>query len=170
MKTTLQKRLTPAEIANFSSQYLHEGRKQESWEILDVNIDGRLLTARVKMQSSFTSPADLEGFHLTIFSTLEFLSELTIIYAHVWAGYEKKSLECYMIESAIKSKMAIRDPDNIQVHMEVPRIKKLKNTMIAVTKSRIFDQQGLVEATLKGFMPETHVEGETEEPSASSHE
>ncbi len=105
------------------------------------------------MKSRYISPTDPSGFHLTIFSTLEFLSQLTIIYAHVWAGYAEKSKEGWMIDSSITSKRAVRDPENIIVHMEVKSIKKIGDKMMAITQSRVSDDQGgLFEARLKGFL------------------
>jgi len=153
MQTLIDKQLSAEEIVKLSSTYLNEGRKQESWEILDIKIKDNILFARLKMSSFFISPTDQAGFHLTIFSTLEFLSQLVIIYAHVWAGYTEKTREGWMVESNIISKHAIRDPDNIQIEMTVKSIKKIGENMVAVTQSRIFDSQGgLFEARLKGFL------------------
>ena len=42
------------------------------------------------MRSAYVSGTDAGGFHLTIFSALEFASQLMIVYGHVWAGLEKK--------------------------------------------------------------------------------
>lgn len=152
MKIPDRKILTAEEIASLSSVYLAEGRKQESWEIKNIEIENNLLTARIRMKSVYISPTDTSGFHLTIFSTLEFLSQLTIIYAHVWAGLDKKIREGWMIECSVTSGQTIRDPNNIEVNMEVISIKKVGENILAVTKSRVFDSTGQFEARLKGFL------------------
>ena len=147
-----RKILTQDEIKRLSSVYLSTGRKQEIWEISHVEIEDNVLTARIIMRSYYISSTDSGGFHLTIFSTLEFLSQLIIIYAHVWAGLTDKTREGWMIESSISSKRMIRDPENIQVRMEVSSIKKLGANILAVTESQVFDSTGLFEARLKGFL------------------
>jgi len=64
-----------------------------------------------------------------------------------------KTREEWMIESSIKSKRAVRDPENIFALMEVRSIKKIGDNMMAITQSRIFDGQGgLFESRLKGFL------------------
>ncbi|MFZ2727720.1 MAG: hypothetical protein WAX77_15820 [Methylococcaceae bacterium] len=153
MNSAIEKTLSHEEITQLSSVYLNEGRKQENWEIVAITIKGKQLTARLKMSSYYTSATDEAGFHLTIFSTLEFLSQLTIIYAHVWAGYNKKTREGWMVESQIVSKYAIRNPEAIFVNMEVASIKKRGENILAITQSKITDNQGgLFEARLKGFL------------------
>jgi hypothetical protein len=152
MSSPVKKHLNSKEITKFSSHYLNEGRKQENWEIVHIDIDGKILTAHVHMRSRYISKTDSSGFHLTIFSTLEFLSQLLIIYAHVWAGLPKKTREGWMIESSIRSKSSVRDPENIHVRMEVASIRKVKNNILAVTHSKVFDDSGSFEATLKGFL------------------
>ena len=153
LNTTPEKHLTLEEVGKISSVYLNEGRKKDDWEILDVTVEGRSLTSRLRMCSTFVSPTDPAGFHLTIFSTLEFLSQLTIIYGHVWAGYTEKTREGWMVETSITCRQPIRDPENIQVHMDVVGIKRIRDKILAITQSQVFDDQGgLFEARLKGFM------------------
>lgn len=152
MTTLLKQKLSSEDILALSSNYLQNGRKQEDWEITNLEIEGNILTANIRMRSYYTSPSDAGGFHLTIFSTLEFLSQLTILYAHVWAGLKEKTREGWMIDSAITSKNAVRNPENIQVRMEVLSIKKIGHNMIATTKSKVFDEHGSFEAKLKGFL------------------
>ena len=41
--------LSQNDIAKLSSEYLNEGRKQETWEITYVEIEEKTLTARVRM-------------------------------------------------------------------------------------------------------------------------
>ena len=119
MKAPAPLRLSVADIQNLSSHYLNEGRKQESWQIEEIEINGQRLTAKVSMRTTYVSDADAKGFHLTIFTTLEFLSQLMIIHAHVWAGLRKKIREGWMVESSTRCVRATRDPSNIKVEMGV---------------------------------------------------
>lgn len=144
-----RKILSTEEISRLSSTYLSQGRKQEDWEITYLEIDDNVLNARIRMRTRYISPTDPGGFHLTIFSTLEFLSQLAIIYVHVWAGLTEKTREGWMLECSVNSKQAIRDPENIQVRMEIPSIRNIKNKIIVVAESRVFDQDGLFEARMK---------------------
>lgn len=153
MKKIESVHLTEAEIRPFASRYLHEGRKQESWRIESVKIAGDHCSARVAMLSTFVSATDRSGFHLTIFSTLEFLSELMIIYAHVWAGLKEKSREGWMVESTTRSVRAIRDPDCINVEMTVESMRQRGDNLFCVADFRVTDRfEGLFEVRLKGFL------------------
>lgn len=149
---TPPRRLSPDEITRLSSYYLAEGKQLDRWEITHIDIADRLLTANIRMRSCYASPSDPGGFHLTPFSTLEFLSQLTIIFIHAWAGYTEKTREVWMIESAISCKNAIRDTQNIQVRMRLASAKKVGERILFVTKSKVLDKQGLFEVELKGLL------------------
>jgi hypothetical protein len=153
MQEPLHLTLGPAQIQALSSHYLNEGRKQESWRIGQVDIRDRQLSTTVSMRSVYVSGTDSNGFHLTIFSTLEFLSELMIIYAHAWAGLQTKTKEGWMLESSTKSIRAVRNPEQIQVEMKVAAIKKLGENILCVADYKVTDDQGgLFEVRLKGFL------------------
>lgn len=146
-------RLEPVEIAKLSSHYLNDGRKQESWQIEQVEISDNLLNATLSMSSTYVSDTDEHGFHLTIFSTLEFLSQLMIIYAHNWAGMNEKIREGWMVESHTKTVRAIRNPNAINVEMKVDKMRKRgENLYCAADFCVTDDQDGLFEVQLKGFL------------------
>lgn len=144
-----RRKLDPEEIDKISSVYLKAGRSQDIWEISDVEIEDNILTAKVRMRSYFISPTDQSGFHLTMYPPIEFISQLMIIYVHMWAGLTEKTREGWMIESAFSSKRAIRDPENIQVRMEVTSIRKIKDKIYIIAATKVFDQEGLFEAKMK---------------------
>lgn len=145
--------LGPAEIEKLSSHYLNDGRKQESWKIEQVEISDGLLNATLSMSSTYVSDTDEHGFHLTIFSTLEFLSQLMIIYAHNWAGKDEKTREGWMVESHTKTVRAIRNPNAIDVEMKVDKMRKRgENLYCAADFCVTDDQDGLFEVQLKGFL------------------
>ncbi|MBF0470300.1 MAG: hypothetical protein HQL48_02880 [Gammaproteobacteria bacterium] len=126
---------------------------QDCWEIASVTIEGKLLRSQIRMRSTYLSPSDNHGFHLTIFTALEFLSQLAIIYGHVWAGYEEKKREGWLLESTIAAKKSIRSSDNIMVEMEAASIRKVGDNIIGKSRARVVDDEGgLFLATLKCFL------------------
>jgi hypothetical protein len=140
------------DVNAISSHYLKEGRKQESWEIQSIEIDRRMLRARVKMTSLYISGTD-SGFHLTIFSTLEFVSQLMIIYAHDWAGLPEKLREGWMVESTARAVRQIRNPEDIRVEMNVRQMRRHGEHLICIADFRVTDDaNGLFEISLKGFL------------------
>lgn len=139
---SIQKILTPAEIERISSEYLREGRRQDIWEIVSVEVRENALTAQVRMQQYYQSPNDAGGFHLTSFATLEFLSQLFIIYGHVLGGLTEKSQEAWMMESSISCRKAIRSADDIRVEMEFRTLKKIGDRMLGNASARVWDEQG----------------------------
>ncbi len=148
-----KRELTSQQITPLLSPYLTGGRKQESWFIDSVVIEGNRLSAKVVMTSIYTSATDTKGFHLTIFSTLEFLSQLMIVFAHEWAGLKAKIREGWMVESSTRSVRAIRNPDEINVDMHVQKIYKRGVNLYCVADFRVTDDVGgLFEISLKGFM------------------
>lgn len=152
MDINAKQELTANEIEKLSSHYLNYGRKQESWKIDNVIVENEKLSAKVSMTSLYLSQTDEKGFHLTIFSTLEFLSQLLIIYGHVWAGLKEKTQEGWMVESSIRTTRAIRNPENIRVVMQV-RTKKVGVHLYGMANCEVTDDQGgLFEVMLKGFL------------------
>lgn len=146
-------RLRAEDIKKLASPYLNGGRKQESWEICDVEINDETLHAHVVMRSLYVSDSDVQGFHLTIFSALEFLSQLMIIYAHAWAGMPEKTRECWMVGSTIRSVQAIRDPAQIHVAMTVKKMRQRGDNLYCLADFRVTDSQGgLFEIQIKGFL------------------
>ena len=141
------------QVNDLSSVYINEGVKKDCWEILELEISDTILKARLRMTSFFVSPTDPVGFHLTIFSTQEFLAQLANIYLHVAEGYTVKSKETWMRECNITSRSTIRDPENIMVEMDFFGRKKLGDTLICMARCRVYDdQEGLFTAKLKGML------------------
>jgi len=145
--------LDKPQIADLSSRYIDEGVKVDAWEINTIEISGNLLEAEIGMVSFFVSPTDPDGFHLTIFSTQEFLAQLANIYLHIAAGFKTKSRETWMRECAITSRKVIRNPEKILVEMDFFSLKKTRDSVISMAKCRIYDDQGgLFTARLKGLL------------------
>lgn len=146
----MRKRLSPETIAAISSTYLREGRKLEAWELKWVEIEGDCVYASVAMTSLYTTR---DKFHLTIFATLEFASQLMIIYGHDAAGLERKEREGWMVESTTRTVRAIRDPDDISVVMKVRKLRTRDKLMHCVADFTVTDAAGgLFEVTLTGFL------------------
>jgi hypothetical protein len=142
MTVAVHKRLTTDEILRISSEYLREGRRQDVWEIVSVEVSENRLDARVRMVDYYKSPTDTHGFHLTSFATMEFISQLFIIYGHVLAGLTEKSQEAWMMESSISCRRAIRSADDIRVEMHFKTLKKMGTRMLGTARARIWDEQG----------------------------
>lgn len=153
MSRNLEMKLGPAEIAALSSPYIDKGLKQDAWEILEIEISGAILKARARMKSFFVSPTDPGGFHLTIFSTQEFLAQLANIYLHVAAGYSTKERETWMRECTITSRKTIRDAENIRIEMDFFGLKRIGDGVASMANCRVFDEEGgLFTARLKGLL------------------
>lgn len=148
----MRKRLTAEALAAISSRYLREGRKQESWDLQWVEIEADRLYANVKM-SAWYELAPGTQYHLTIFSTLEFASQLMIVYAHDWAGLDAKIREGWMVESTTRTVRAITLTDDIRVEMHVRKMRKQGKHLYCIADFIVTDAaDGLFEVTLKGFL------------------
>ena len=153
MSRILEMKLGPAEVKALSSSYIDVGVKKDAWEILEIEVSGAIVKARIRMTSFFISPTDPGGFHLTIFSTQEFLAQLANIYLHLAAGFTTKERETWMRECNITSRKTIRDAENIKVEMDFYGLKKLGDGVISMANCRVFDEQGgLFTAKLKGLL------------------
>lgn len=153
MHTESELHLDKPEIAKLSSRYIDEGVKVDAWEIQNINISGKLLKAEIGMVSYFVSPTDPAGFHLTIFSTQEFLAQLANIYLHIQAGFKTKCRETWMRECTITSRKAIRNQEKINVEMDFFSLKRMQDSVIAMARCRVYDDQGgLFTARVKGLL------------------
>lgn len=146
-------KLRDDQIRHFYSDYLINGRRQESWSIEYVEIEGMELKSLIRMDNVYLSSTDKNKFHLTIFSALEFLSQLMIIYGHVWAGLTSKSQEGWMVDSEIRALKAIRNPHAIQVEMKMTKPRKRGDTLICMSEYVLTDDGGgRFEGRLTGFL------------------
>ena len=153
MHTESEIHLGKTEIADLSSRYIDEGVKVDAWEIQNISITGNLLKAEIGMVSFFVSPTDPDGFHLTIFSTQEFLAQLANIYLHVAADFKTKCRETWMRECTITSRKAIRNPQKIFVEMDFFSLKKIQDSVVSMARCRVYDDQGgLFTARVKGLL------------------
>ena len=145
--------LSVNEIKPFISDYLHNGRKLESWEIKTITIEDSNLEAIFDMNSGYKSMSDQNQFHLTIFTALEVASQLMIIYVHKWLNRDEKTQEGWMIESKTRSRNFIRASKNISVQMSVKKIKAYHDKGFCVASFIFSDNQGRTfEIDLKGFL------------------
>lgn len=143
--------LSRDEIRRLSSVYIAEGIQKDSWEITAVTINDKHLSAAVRMASYAVSPTDAGGFHLSIFTATEFVSQLNVIYLHHWAGYREKTLECWMIEMSASIAAVIRDPDKLRVELDVRAIRKLHGRIYIESVARVSDGSGTFEVKTKAM-------------------
>jgi len=153
MNKDLDLDLSREEIVALSSVYIDKGIKQESWQIEQISFRGTLLAAKVRMTSTFISPTDPGGFHLTIFCTQEILAQLANIHLHVLAGHRTKCRESWMRECSFNYRNVIRSTENIQVEMDMVSQRWAGDTFVGKEYCRMFDDKGgLFIATLKGML------------------
>jgi hypothetical protein len=146
-------KLTPSEIERISSPYLQEGRKQESWRIDEVEVDGDRLNAIVSMRSFYSSATDAEGFHLSYITALEFLSQLQIIYMHVWAGLAEKTQEAWMAECRMRAHRPLRNPNRMRAEMRAVSMRRRGQACYCIAEHTLTDDQGgLFEVWIKALM------------------
>lgn len=147
------RKISSKEIVQFQSPYLNGGRAKESWIIDEVKIDNEKLYAKISMKKVFLSPTDINGFHLTVFSALEFISQLIIIYFHVWANLTEKKQEAWMLENTIRIKKSIRSRSDINVNLEFIKIRKIGLRLHAITQYTVTDDLGgHFEGSIKSFI------------------
>ena len=148
------KKLSKLEINQRISPYLTAGRKHESWVINNIELDHSGLVADVEMVETYNSHTDDGKFHLTVFASLEFLSQLMIIWGHERADLDKKTEECWMAESSIKCPSSIRSK-NLKVEMHTKKFR-IRNDVIYVKADFIICSNnpgdGEFLASLTGFL------------------
>lgn len=145
------KKLNHDEILEISSPYLNKGRKDDIWKITEIQVDGTKSYSKVMMDKYYVSATDV-GFHLTSFSTLEFLSQIFIAHHHILNNLPKKMQEAWMMESSIKCNKAIRDPLNINVTAEINYTKKVGSKFLGVMNAEVRDKTGLFTAEIKALI------------------
>lgn len=142
MNPTTHLRLSGTDIGKISSPYLDEGRKQESWRIDHIDIDDQRLSATVSMRSTFASDTDTKGFHLSFITALEFLSQLQIVYMHVWAGLSEKNQEAWVVECHVQARRPVRNPDCMSVDMRATSMRKRAGAYYCIAEHTITDDRG----------------------------
>lgn len=152
MKNSKDIKLTPEQYKPISSSYFNEGRKQENWTLGDIVISGSNLSTVASMTSTYTSPTDSNGFHLSVFTALEIASQLQIIYAHNWAKLDKKNKEGWMIECSNNISAPIRNKMKMDIEMKVEKIRKIGSNLFCIANYKISDDTGgLFELRIKAI-------------------
>ena len=69
---------------------------------------------------------------------------------HIWAGLTKKKSEVWMLESQTKSIRSITEKEHIRIEMDVTKIRKHGQSILALASYRITDRQdGFIELKFK---------------------
>jgi hypothetical protein len=150
------KHLTAADWGPVSSNYLSEGRRAEEWLIDTMEFsNNHLILATVSMKNIFAPSDNAHQFHLPAYAAMEFVSQVQIIYMHLWSGCDKKTQEVWMLESRFKAESPILDKESIQIEMNVEKIKCLQNKIYCTAQHRVFDSRGgLFNIWIKAWMPQ----------------
>lgn len=152
MNPNLDLRLSPADYERISSRYFAEGRKQDCWALGDIVISGSRLLTTASMTSTYASPTDAKGFHLSVFTALEIVSQIQIIYAHAWAGLQEKTREGWMIECTNRIVAPIRNASKMDIEMNVSSMRKLRENLFCIASYHITDDTGgLFELRIKAL-------------------
>jgi hypothetical protein len=130
------------QIARLCSPYLAGGKKTESWEIWELEIDGPEVRATARMTEYLLSPADGNRFHLSFITAMEMVSQLTIVYLHHKAGLTEKSREVWVSESSNRFVKPVRNPDRIDLQMQVSKLKRRGDTFFSIADYRVTDDEG----------------------------
>ncbi|MEW6058009.1 MAG: hypothetical protein AB1540_15490 [Bdellovibrionota bacterium] len=134
--------LTEAEIEPLSSPYLRAGIKQDLFTIPSVKVEGMKIESIVKMTSTYTSPTDPGGFHLSAPLAMQIISQIGIIHGHVLMGFSEKKAEVWMSDYSIKHRKPIRDPDNIKVELVLVESVPVRNNPDALSMTYHFTING----------------------------
>lgn len=119
------KRLTEAQIASLSSDYLTQGVFQDSFAIRSVDITGPQLDALIEMTHFGVSPTDLGGYHLTAPSLFRFLGQLLVIHGQVYLNLgDQKKVEVWVKEHTMKHVAPVRSPQNITVQGTIEGMRR----------------------------------------------
>lgn len=140
-------------IEKTSSNYIKNDKKIEEWDVLWVDVTDDCLSAEVEMTNYCRSAADNDEFHLSYFTGLEIVSQLQIIFMHVWAGMQEKTKEVWMIECNMKSHRPIKDPASIKFEMKAIKIRKRGDVYYCTAEHKVTDSTGgLFEVWIKALM------------------
>lgn len=137
----------------YASEFLERGTKQDAWALESVTVAGRHVTAFARMTSTYSSPTDPGGFHLSIFATLEMLSQISNVYLHLLAGYDRKTREVWMDECSIKCHAPIRDSEGITLEIEYDLLPFGEDGIGGRGQARVTGPSGgLFEVKLRGVL------------------
>jgi len=150
MDLTKKIHLNSDEVISISSDYIRNGRQFESWKLDEIIVEEKTAIMTASMLSIYPSITDTNKFHLSIFIAEEMVSQLIIIYLHIWSGKTKKTQEVWLKESSTKSIRSIRAMNNIKVEMNIETIRKRAETIFCIANYKITDENnGLLELKQK---------------------
>jgi hypothetical protein len=134
--------LKPNDFKKISSPYLSGGKKEDIWEILEITINDKKLTAKARMISFYKSSTDKNKFHMSTITGLEIVGQLRIIFLHVYLGLEEKTREVWFLRGSERCLHSIRDPENIFIEMECNIESTESDKHMVAMHANISDPQG----------------------------
>lgn len=141
-----------AELSPFQSAYLHGGKAREIWSITQVTVQGDHARALVDIHNPFLSPTDQRTFHLSVYTAMEFCTEVILVYAYTTLALPLKAEEAWMKECQCRLIRPIRAYEGISVEMRASSFRFIQGTAYCHGVFRITDaMDGLFEIELKGF-------------------
>ena len=134
--------LKPEDFKKMSSPYLSGGKKEDIWEILEITINEKKLTAKARMTSFYRSSTDKNQFHMSTITGLEIVGQLRIIFLHVYLGLEEKTKEVWFLRGSERCLHSIKDPENIFIEMECNVESTETDKHMVAMHASISDPQG----------------------------
>ncbi|WP_143593632.1 hypothetical protein [Synechococcus sp. 1G10] len=141
-----------AELSPFQSVYLHGGKAREIWSIPRITVQGDHSSALVDIQNPFLSPTDQRTFHLSVYTAMEFCSEVILVHAYTTLALPLKAEEAWMKECQCHLIRPIRTYEGISVEMRARSFRFIQGTAYCHGEFHVTDaMDGLFEIELKGF-------------------
>ncbi len=149
-----RKSLTETEFHPLASPYLDGGIAQDRFKIKKIDIDGTKITALVDMISTYASPTDTEGFHLSSPLAEMMLAQIGIIHGSYILGYQKKETEVFMKKIEKEFKEPIRSQKNIKFEMEITASKRSRKnpSLVLITYEYKINQGSFSGKTTLAFV------------------
>jgi hypothetical protein len=105
-------------LADLSSPYLNRGLREDEHEVSRVEIRNKHIRATCCLPNYYLSPTDT-SFHMSLLNAGALTSQVGIIHCLRLNGYRTKPFEIWMNDFTITFVRPVRDPQRIDIEMEV---------------------------------------------------
>lgn len=111
--------LYPEDWQEVRSPYIDTGYKDDSFEITHLMFNDSEVIAKCRMTQYYVSGTDDAGFHLSVFTAIAIVGQLSIIHAHAANDIWRKDYEALLGKLDIEFHRPIRTPDEISMKMRI---------------------------------------------------
>ncbi|MGX1884888.1 hypothetical protein [Streptomyces sp. NPDC055287] len=107
-------------LDRYRSDYLAGGYRQDSIELVSIEVGGGWALGRYHVQQGFM-PGDGQ-FHLTVPLAFVAFAQLAIVYAHTDKGYPEKKSEIFLREISLRCRKPVHETDiAIELYVDAKR-------------------------------------------------